>query len=149
MPAGISACPCAMWTDTPPKVTGGSASLPLTPRPGPSRTPDRLNRPPRAMAPPASDDGIRLAPFTRLPGSIAGSGVLDLGAVGQAGDFDSRPRRSIPELEAVGVQLVHHPHGNLLCQVGIDENHVAQIKTSRLQHGLDPIERGIHLRGGV
>src|ERR1039458_9181068 len=58
-------------------------------------------------------------------------------------------RSSIPELEAVGVQLVHHPHGNLLCQVGIDENHVAQIKTSRLQHGLDPIERGIHLRGGV
>src|SRR6266480_2176025 len=67
------------------------------------------------------------------------SGVFDLGIVRQSGDFDGGSRRGVTKFKSASVVFVHQPHGNLLSQIGIHENHMAEFQTSRLDNRLDSI----------
>ncbi len=64
----------------------------------------------------------------------------------QARHLDSGPRRSVSEFEALRIVLVHDPRWNVLSQVGIYENHVAEVETRGFEHGFHTIESEIYLR---
>ena len=66
-------------------------------------------------------------------------GVFDLGMVRQSGDFDGGSCRGVTKFESAGVMFVHQPHRNLLGQIGIHEDHMAEFQTSRLDNRLDSI----------
>src|SRR5581483_6800787 len=75
--------------------------------------------------------------------------VLDVGAAGKARHFDRGSRRSVPELKAPGVMLIHDPRGKVGGQIGIHENHVAQPESGCPEDGFYAVERQIHLGSGV
>ena len=67
------------------------------------------------------------------------SGVFDLSIVRQSGDFDGGSCRGVTKFKSASVTFVHQPHGNLLGQIGIHEDHMAEFQTSRLDNCLDSI----------
>ena len=73
------------------------------------------------------------------------AGVLDVSATRQTRYFDRGPRRSVAEFEALRIVLVHDPHRNVRRQVGIDENHVAEIETGGFHDRLHAVESEVYL----
>ena len=73
------------------------------------------------------------------------AGVLDVRATGKARYFDRGARRGVAEFEAQRIVLVHDPHRDVRCQVGIDENHVAEIEARGFHDRLHAVESEVHL----
>ena len=71
--------------------------------------------------------------------------VLDVGAAGQARYFYGGPRRGVAEFEALRIALVHDPCRDVRRQVGIDENHVAEIEPRCFHNRLHAVESEVHL----
>src|SRR6266567_3944796 len=76
-----------------------------------------------------------LRSFTATPvNSIcAPSGRLETSMVALAG--------CVPKLKAAGIQLVHDPLRNLRGEVGVYENHMAQLEARSFHHRLYPVKR--------